>query len=165
MNHEISLIAAMDCNRLIGAEGSLPWHLPADLRWFRRKTIGKPVVMGRRTWEAIGRPLPERNNIVLTGESGYQAPGATVVHDLQSALSAAGEDREIMIIGGGVLFADTLHIAERLYLTVVEGDFTGDTWFPLFDTAEWHETWREAHPADERNPWPYTFLIFERTSG
>lgn len=165
MNHEISLIAAMDCNRLIGAEGSLPWHLPADLRWFRRKTVGKPVVMGRRTWEAIGRPLPERKNIVLTGESGYKAPGATVVHDLQSALSAAGEDREVMIIGGGVLFADTLHIAERLYLTVVEGDFTGDTWFPLFDTAEWHETWREAHPADERNPWPYTFLIFERTSG
>jgi len=165
MNHEISLIAAMDRNRVIGAQGELPWHLPADLRWFRRQTQGKPVLMGRRTWQAIGRPLPERTNIVLTGEPGFTAEGAIVAHDLQSALAAAGDAPEVMIIGGGVLFGDTLHLADRLYLTVVEGEFDGDTWFPLFSTDEWRETLRESHEADERNPWPYTFLIFERVSG
>lgn len=165
MNHEISLIAAMDRNRVIGAAGELPWHLPADLRWFRRHTQGKPVVMGRRTWQAIGRPLPERPNIVVSGTPDFAAPGATVVPDLQSALSAAEDAPEVMIIGGGVLFGDTLHLADRLYLTVVDAEFSGDTWFPLFDTGEWRETLREAHEPDARNAHPYTFLVFERVCG
>lgn len=164
MNHEISLIAAMDRNRLIGSDGQLPWHLPADLRWFRRCTTGKPMIMGRRTWLSIGRPLPERTNIVLTSDTTFEAPGAIVAHTFHEALEAAGASNEIMIIGGGVLFADTIHLAQRLYLTVVEHEFEGDTWFPMFDTGEWKETWREHHEADERNPWPCTFLVFERMS-
>lgn len=165
MNHEISLIAAMDRNRVIGADGDLPWHLPADLRWFRQHTLGKPVIMGRRTWASIGRPLPERLNIVLTGDHGFTADGATVVHSFEDALTVAGDAPEVMVIGGGVLFAETIHLADRLYLTVVEGEFDGDTWFPLFDTDEWREELREAHQPDERNVWPWTFLIFERVSG
>lgn len=164
MNHEISLIAAMDRNRVIGVGGDLPWHLPADLRWFRRNTIGKPVIMGRRTWLSIGRALPERTNIVLTSDPDLRAEGATVVRDFQAALTAAGNAPEVMIIGGGILFAETIHLADRLYLTVVDGDFEGDTWFPLFSTGEWQEVLREAHEADERNPWPCSFLVLERTS-
>lgn len=164
MNHEVSLIAAMDRNRLIGAGGELPWHLPADLQWFRRNTMSKPVIMGRRTWLSIGRALPGRGNIVLTGDTEFQAADAIVVHTLEDALTAAGDVPEVVIIGGGALFADTIHFADRLYITVVDGDFTGDTWFPLFDTSEWREVRREEHAADERNPWPCTFLILERVS-
>lgn len=165
MNHTISLMVAMDRNRAIGADGDLPWHLPADLRWFKRHTRGKPVIMGRRTWLSIGRPLPERPNIVLTTDPGFHAEGAIVAHDLQAALAAAGDAEEVMIIGGGVLFEATIHLADRLYITLVEGEFTGDTWFPLFATGEWHEVVHEHHDADEQNPWPYTFLIMERVCG
>lgn len=163
MRREISLIAAMDRNRVIGAGGAMPWRLPADLKWFRRCTVGKPVVMGRRTWEAIGaRALPERHNIVLTTHAGLEAPDATVVTGLEAALAAAGEQEEVMVIGGAVLFDETIHLADRLYLTVIDAEFEGDTWFPVFDTDEWRETFRERHEPDARNPWPYTFLILER---
>lgn len=165
MNHEVSLIAAMDRNRAIGAGGRLPWHLPDDLRWFRRHTLGKPIIMGRCTWRSIGRALPGRRNIVLTRDEEFHAEGVVVAHDIQEALSLAGDVSEVMIIGGGVLFSDTIHFADRLYITLVEGVFDGDVWFPLFDMSEWREVSREEHPADERNPWPFTFLIFERISG
>lgn len=165
MRREIGLIAAMDRNRLIGAGGMLPWHLPADLKWFRRCTVGKPVIMGRRTWESIGgRALPERPNIVLTTHADFEAPGATVVAGLEAALAAAGEHEEVMVIGGAVLFDTTIHLADRLYLTVVDAEFEGDTWFPVFDTTEWQEVFREDHAADERNPHDYTFLIWERVA-
>ncbi len=165
MTHTLSLMVAMDRNRLIGRDGDLPWHLPADLRWFRHHTVGKPIVMGRHTWESIGRALPDRTSIVLTRDPAYRAEGAIVVDAFQSALMAAGDVPEVMVIGGGVLFDETIHFADRLYITVVEGEFEGDTWFPLFDTSEWHEVQREHHEPDERNPWPYTFLILERVSG
>ena len=165
MTHTLSLMVAMDRNRVIGVDGGLPWHLPADLRWFRRNTVGKPIVMGRHTWQAIGRALPERPNIVLTRDRDFRAEGAVVVHDFEAALVAAGDAPEVVVIGGGVLFDETIHLADRLYLTVVEGEFAGDTWFPLFDTSEWRETLRERHEADERNPWPCTFLILERING
>jgi len=165
MNHEISLIAAMDRNRVIGVDGGLPWRLPADLRWFRDCTMGKPMIMGRRTWDSIGRPLPGRDSIVLTRDPAFVAAGATVVRGIDAALAAAGEGPEVMIIGGGALFEETIHFADRLYLTVVDGVFTGDTWFPLFDTGEWSEVERTDRAADAANPWPCSFLVLERVSG
>lgn len=165
MPHAVSLVVAMDRNRVIGHQGALPWRLPNDLQWFKRCTIGKPIVMGRRTWESIGRPLPERTNIVLTSRSGYDAPGATVVHSLEGAMAIAGRAPEIMIIGGGVLFAETISFADRLYLTVVDAECPGDTWFPCIETGEWRETFRESHLPDARNAWPHTFLIWERVRG
>ena len=163
MTHTLSLIVAMDRNRVIGAKGGLPWRLPNDLQWFKRCTVGKPILMGRCTWESIGRALPGRPNIVLTSRDDMEAPGATVVHSFEAALEAAAEHEEIMVIGGGILFEETIHLADRLYLTVVHGEFEGDTWFPVFDTGEWTETLREDHEPDQRHAWPYTFLIWERT--
>ena len=161
MTHEISLIAAMDRNRLIGAGGGLPWHLPADLQWFKRSTMGKPMIMGRRTWASIGRPLPGRTSIVLTTDESFSADGATVVHSLEAALEAAGDAEEIMIIGGGVLFAETISLADRLYLTVIQAEVEGDTWFPFFSTDDWQETFSEHHEPDDDNPWTCDFLIWE----
>ncbi len=162
MKHEISLIVALDRNRVIGHEGRLPWHLPDDLKWFKRCTLGKPIVMGRRTWESIGRALPERPNIVISSKADFEAPGATVVPSLEGALEVARDHPEVMIIGGGVLFAATLNLADRLYLTVVHGDYPGDTFFPAFESGEWRETFREDHEADDRNESAYSFLILER---
>lgn len=162
MAHDISLVVAMDRNRVIGHEGGMPWHLPNDLAWFKRCTLGKPIVMGRRTWEAIGRALPERHNIVLTSQSGYEAPGADVVRSLEAAMAVAGDAPEIAIIGGGVLFAETVSLADRLYLTVIDAECPGDTWFPCVDTSEWRETFRERHEPDDRNALPYAFLIWDR---
>jgi len=165
MTHDISLIAAMDRNRLIGAAGDLPWRLPADLQWFKRCTIGKPVIMGRRTWVSLGRPLPGRPNIVLSTRSGFEAPGAQVAPSFEAALEVARDYPEIMVIGGAELFGATISFADRLYLTVIEAEFEGDTWFPAFDSGEWRETLREGFAPDARNAWPYTFLIWERASG
>ncbi len=161
MMPSISLIAAMDRNRLIGNAGDLPWHLPADLQWFKRCTLGKPVVMGRRTWDSIGRPLPDRHNIVLTRADSFTAEGVTVVRSLEGALEAAGDAGEVMIIGGGVLFADTITFASRLYLTVIDHEFEGDTWFPFFASDDWRETFSETHEPDEKNPFRHTFLVWE----
>ncbi|WP_067562704.1 type 3 dihydrofolate reductase [Halofilum ochraceum] len=162
MKHELSLIVALDRNRMIGHEGRLPWHLPDDLKWFKRCTLGKPIVMGRRTWESIGRALPERPNIVISTKPDFEAPGATVVPSLEGALEVARDYPEVMIIGGGVLFAATLNLADRLYLTVVHGEYPGDTFFPAFEMGEWRETFREDHEADERHECAYSFLILER---
>jgi len=161
MSSTISLIAAMDRNRVIGRQGELPWRLPHDLQWFKRCTMGKPMIMGRCTWESIGRPLPGRTSIVLTTDESYSAEGATVVHSLEQALAAAGDAEEIMIIGGGLLFTETISLADRLYLTVIQAEVEGDTWFPFFATDDWHETFSEHHEPDERNPWTYDFLIWE----
>jgi dihydrofolate reductase len=162
MNHTLSLIAAMDRNRLLGAGGVLPWHLPNDLQWFKACTVGKPVLMGRSTWESLGRALPHRPNIVLTSRSDLSAPGARLAHSLQEALDQVADYGEIMIIGGGAVFDQTITLADRLYLTVVQGDFTGDTWFPLFDTSDWQETYRSDQAPDERNPHRHSFLIWDR---
>lgn len=164
MRREIALIAAMDRNRLIGADGALPWRLPNDLGWFRRCTLDKPVVMGRRTWGSLPRrPLPRRHNIVVTSQPDYAAPGATLVRSFEAALEAAKGQPEVVVIGGGALFDETIPFADRLYLTVVHGEFSGDTWFPFFDTSEWRETFREDHEPDERHSSGYSFLVWERT--
>ena len=162
MKHELSLIVALDRNRGIGHEGRLPWHLPNDLKWFKRCTVGKPIVMGRRTWESIGRALPERPNIVISTNAEFEALGATVVRSLEGALDVARDYPEVMIIGGGVLFAATLNLADRLYLTVVHGEYPGDTFFPAFESGEWRETFREDHEADDRHECAYSFLVLER---
>lgn len=162
MTHTLSLVVAMDRNRVIGYQGRLPWHLPNDLKWFKRCTVGKPMVMGRRTWESIGRALPDRQNIVVTRQENYDAPGADVVRSFEMAMTVAGDAPEITVIGGGMLFADTVSLADRIYLTVVDAECEGDTWFPCIDTGEWNETFRESHAADERNPLAHTFLIWER---
>jgi len=164
----ISLIVAMDRRRLIGAQTGLPWHLPADLKRFRKLTTGKPIVMGRRTFEHIGRPLPDRLNIVVTRQQDYIAPGVVVAHSLDDAIatarSASGqlEADEIMIVGGSEVFAQALPLVERIYLTIVEGEFAGNAWFPASDSFVGEVIHEESLPADAKNPYPHRFIIWER---
>lgn len=158
----ISTIVAMAENRVIGIENRLPWHLPGDMKWFRRHTLGKPVVMGRKTFESLGRPLPERTNIVVTADHAYQAPGAVVVHSIEDALHAAGTAEEVMIIGGESFYRQLLPLSQRLYLTLVHAAPQGDAWFPAFSWDEWREVERTDCAADEKNPYAYSFLILER---
>lgn len=160
---QLTLIAAVARNGIIGRKNDLPWHLPADLRFFRKTTIGKPVLMGRRTWQSIGRPLPDRQMIVLTHDRSYQAEGCKVAHSLEEALEIARPAAEIMVIGGATLFEQTLPLAQRLYLTQVEADVPGDVWFPDWNPAEWELVWQEAHPADDKHAWPFRFQRWERT--
>ncbi len=158
----ISIIAALARNRVIGIHNRLPWRLPADLKFFRRTTLGHAVIMGRKNYESIGRPLPQRQNIVLSTDSGYQAPGCQVRHSLAAALAAAGDDPEIFIIGGANLYAQALPLAERMYLTLIEAEFDGDAWFPEYDEREWREIAREEHAPDADNPYRFSFLTLQR---
>jgi len=161
----ITLVAAVARNGVIGRAGALPWRLPADLRRFREVTWGHPVVMGRRTWESIGRPLPGRRNIVVTRRFGYRAPGAEVAGSPEAALSVAAGAGEVMVIGGGELYAAFLPLAARILLTEVEAEPEGDAFFPPLAPGEWRETARERHPADPDNPFAYSFVTLERTAG
>ncbi|MCB8916812.1 MAG: type 3 dihydrofolate reductase [Ardenticatenaceae bacterium] len=159
---QISLIVALASNGVIGLDGGLPWRLPDDLRYFRQVTLGKPVVMGRKTYESIGRPLPGRENIILTRQPNYPAPGCTVVHSVAAALAAAGSAPEIMVIGGAEIYRLFLPLAHRLYLTLVAATPAGDTFMPNYDPAGWRETSRTHHPADNRHPFPFDWIILER---
>jgi dihydrofolate reductase len=158
----ISLIVAMAANRVIGRQNKLPWRLPNDLRRFRALTLGKPVIMGRKTFESIGRPLDGRHNIVVSRNPDYRAEGCTVVHSSEAALAAAGSAAEIFVIGGAELYAQFLPRADRLYLTLVHAQLEGDTYFPPFDQTRWREIEREEHQADGRHAFDYTFLVLER---
>ncbi len=161
----ISLIVAMDLNRLIGVNNGLPWHLPDDMKRFRELTMGKPVIMGRKTYESIPRrfrPLTGRHNIVITRNRTYQAEGCTVVNSIEDALKSAGEVEEIMIVGGARLYEQLLPKANRLYLTLIEIEFEGDTFFPSFDMKDWVKLQDRQYLADDRNPYPYRFMILER---
>lgn len=159
----ISLVAAMDKNRVIGnKDNTLPWHLPADLKRFKSITLGKPIIMGRKTFESIGKPLPERTNIIITRNEKYEAPGCIVVHSPDEAIKAAGDAPEIMVIGGAEIFAQFMPMAKRVYFTFVDGKFDGNVYFPGWNPKEWRETFREAHDADERNPYAYTFVTMDR---
>jgi len=158
----LSLIWAMDENRLIGKQNALPWHLPADLQWFKQNTLGKPSLMGRKTYESIGRPLPGRTNIVLTRQADLVIDGCTVVTSIEQATQAVPEAAEIMVIGGAEIYAALLPAAAKLYVTEVHAQCEGDAWFPAFDRSQWRETFREAHAADEKNPYPYDFVMLER---
>ncbi len=164
----IAYVVAMDENRVIGRDNDLPWRLPDDMRWFREKTLGKPCIMGRKTYDSLPdrfRPLPGRLNIVVTRNSDYQALGAVVVHSVDEALQAAGDVEEVIIVGGGDLFRRLMPVVDRLYLTQVRGAVEGDVFFPPIDLSQWHETYRQEHPADERHPLPFTWLILDRKSG
>lgn len=160
----VSLIAAVARNGVIGRDNRLPWRLPADLQHFKRLTMGKPVIMGRRTWQSLGRPLPGRRNIIVTRDPALRAEGGVVTHSLAEAMEAASGSDEVMIIGGAGLFAEILPRADRLYLTEVQAEVDGDVYFPKFDTAEWAETDRQAHRADEKNEFDYDFVVLERRS-
>jgi dihydrofolate reductase len=158
------LIVAMDENGLIGAGGSLPWHLPADLRHFRKLTMDKPILMGRRSHESIGRPLPGRDNLILTRDPDYRAEGCRVFTGLADARAHARESgaKELMVIGGAQVYALALPKAKRLYLTRVHDAFDGDTWFPEIDFEEWEQVERHRYAANERNPHPYSFITLRR---
>lgn len=159
-----SIVVAMDRNGAIGNKGDLPWHQRADLQHFRKITMGKSILMGRRTHDSIGRALPGRHNIILTRDESYEAAAdCTVVHDLDTALTAAGSG-EIMIIGGADIFAATLPRAEKIYLTEIDTEVVADTFFPEFDRNEWLEVSRESHPADEQNHYPYSFVELVRST-
>ena len=160
----VSLAVAMSENRVIGRDNNLPWHLPADLGHFKALTLGKPIIMGRKTYESIGRPLPGRQNIVLTRDSTFQAPGCDLCASLEEALQLAGDAPEVVIIGGGALYEAVLEMAHRIYLTEVHADIQGDTWFPELDPSDWTEVSRNRHAADERNSLDYSFVILERAN-
>ena len=160
----LSLIAAMDRHRLIGTNNQLPWRLPADLQHFKKMTMGKPIIMGRKTWESLGRPLPGRENIIITRNPDYQAMGATVVHSLNAAIVIIQDREEAVIIGGANLYAQVLPRVERLYLTRVEGEFQGDAWFPEFNQADWLLLSAESYQPDEKNSYPYRFETYARRS-
>ena len=149
-------------NRVIGANGEIPWHLPDELRLFKGLTMGHHIIMGRKTWESIGRLLPGRTAVIVTRQRDYRVPGAVVAHSLEQAIAAGGGDDEIFVIGGAGLIAQTLPRADRLYLTTVEAAPEGDTYMPEFDLAEWREVTALAHTADGRHAHPYRSVTYER---
>jgi dihydrofolate reductase len=159
---ELALITAMDDNRLIGRDNALPWHLPADFAFFKRTTMGKPVIMGRKTWESIGRPLPGRRNLVVTRNTDYPAGGGEICNSIGQALERCREAPEAFLIGGSSLYRQALEqgLARILWITHVHGQFEGDAWFPEIDPLQWKEVWREERPADEANPYPLSFVKY-----
>lgn len=157
-----SLVVAVARNGVIGRENRLPWRLPGDLAYFKRVTLGRPVIMGRRTWESIGRPLPGRLNIVVTRNPDYRAPGATVVGSLDEAWRATGEVEEACVIGGTSLFAEALPQADRIHLTEVDADVEGDTFFPPYDRSQWVEREVARQPRDERHEHAFRIVVLER---
>jgi len=165
---QLCIIAAISENGVIGRGGDLPWHLSADLKRFRKLTTGHHILMGRKTWDSIGRPLPERTSIVITRQQNFQAPGAKVVRSLDQAIELSnkieGGDGKSFIIGGAQIYEAALPLAQRLYITRVHADVEGDIHFPQIDFSNWQLIEDERFEADERNPLPYSFRIYERLS-
>jgi dihydrofolate reductase len=151
-------------NRVIGRDNKLPWHLPADLRHFKELTLGKPIVMGRKTWESLPGLLPDRRHIVVTRRQDYVAEGAETAADLDEAIALAGNVDEIMIVGGATLYAEALPVADRLYVTLVDAEIDGDAYFPDFDIDAWKVIEESGMPADEKNRYDLRFLTLERAS-
>jgi dihydrofolate reductase len=158
----LAIIVATDEQGLIGRDNDLPWRLSADLQYFRRITMGKPIIMGRNTHESIGRPLPGRQNIVISSQADYQAQGCDVVHSLDEALALCQDQQEVMVMGGASLYRQTLPLVDTLYLTLVHAQLEGDTWFPDWQTDEWQLVSREDHPADDKNEFDYSFIQYQR---
>jgi dihydrofolate reductase len=158
----ITLVVAVSDNDVIGRANQLPWHLPEDLKHFKRVTLGKPIVMGRKTYESIGKPLPGRHNIVVTRSPNYRAEGVTVVAGVDEAIAAAGEAAEVMVIGGAELFKLFLPRAGRLHLTRVHGNIEGDVYWPALDASAWRLVQRADYRADERHAWDMSFEVWER---
>ena len=160
----ISIIAALSTNRVIGRDNALPWRLPADLQHFKTITMGKPVIMGRRTFESIGRPLPGRINVVVTTNAAFQVDGCHVVQSIEQALELTQEHDEIMVIGGASFYQQMLPHAVRMYLTLVHAVIDGDAYFPDYDESDWHISERQDFPADDRNQYDYSFVVLERNA-
>ncbi|NOS89893.1 MAG: dihydrofolate reductase [Methylococcaceae bacterium] len=160
---KISLIVAMAHNRVIGLNNQMPWHLSADLKNFKKITLGSPILMGRKTFESIGRPLPGRTNIIISRNLAYQQPGCLIANNLENALQIACQNAdEVFVIGGAELYKSLLPVANTLYMTLIHQDFTGDTWFPAWDNHSWTEVQREDINDDPQVAFRYSFIKLER---
>ncbi|MDF1764623.1 MAG: type 3 dihydrofolate reductase [Oleibacter sp.] len=165
---KLSLMVALAENRVIGRDNQLPWHLPNDLKYFKQTTLGKPVIMGRKTYESIGKPLPGRTNIIITRQTDFHAEGIKVVNTVEQAQALASSvclidgQKEAMIIGGAEIYGLTLPHCDRLYLTEVHSEVEGDAFFPEFDKDRWQEVSRQDFSADDTNPYDYSFVVYER---
>lgn len=158
----ISAVVAMSENRAIGKDNQLLWHLPADLKHFKQITMAKPILMGRKTYQSIGRPLPGRTNVVITHDENFKAEGCVVVHSIQAALDAVHDQDEICVIGGAKLYQQMLPLVDRIYLTLVHQHFSGDAFFPELNPAEWKEVERVECAADDKNAHSFSMLVLER---
>jgi len=158
----ISIIVAMGKNQVVGIKNKLPWDLPADMEHFRKMTEGKPIIMGQRTFESIGKALPGRTNIIITFDKDYSPAGCIVAHSIEEAIEAAKDFPEVMICGGVSIYRQFLPLADRMYLTLIEGDFEGDAFFPEFNWNDWHEVERIENQPDKENPYPYSFVNLQR---
>lgn len=164
----LALVVAMANNRAIGKDNQLLWHLPEDLKYFKRITMGKPMIMGRKTFESIGRPLPGRLNIVVTRQKNWQHEGVVVAHSIEAAHRIAEQQAqvdnvdEVMLIGGAELYTSAIEMADKIYLTRIDATIEGDAFFPEIDNTQWQEVSREEHPATEHNPFAYAFCVLER---
>jgi dihydrofolate reductase len=158
----VSLIVAMAENGVIGRKGGLPWRLPKDLKRFKALTMGHTLVLGRRTWESIGRLLPGRTFVVISRDPAFSGQGILVSRSVREAIEQAEGDTEVFIGGGAEIYRQTLPIADRIYLTRIHARVEGDTYFPEVDWSQWREVSREEHQADEKHPFPFTFLVYER---
>lgn len=161
----VSLIVATDLNGVIGRDNQLPWHLPADLKHFKKLTMGCPMIMGRKTHESIGRALPGRRNLVITRQTRYESEGCEIYSSFRAALEGAEPCAEVMIIGGATIYERALPGADRVYQTLVHAAVPGDTHFPPLTEAEWRQVDRSDHDADDRNPHAYSFLTWDRVAG
>lgn len=157
----ISMIWAMGRNNALGCKNRMPWHIPADFAYFKRITMGKTVIMGRKTFDSLGKPLPGRKNIVITRATDYSPEGCTTVHSIKKAMEYIGEE-EAFIIGGAEIYKEFLPIADRLYLTLIEKEFEADAFFPEIDYSQWKQISGEIGTKDEKNPYEYKWLVYER---
>jgi dihydrofolate reductase len=158
----LSIVVAMDDNRLIGNNNQLPWHLPADLAYFKKLTTGKSILMGRKTYDSIGRPLPNRRNIVITRNSKISISGCEVVSSVEKALILIKDEDEVMVIGGASLCEQLLPQVNRLYITKIDGEFEGDIYFPKYDDLNWRQVSCESHPKDIANAYSHHFIVLDR---
>lgn len=161
----LNLIVAMAKNRVIGIANKMPWHLPADFAWFKRSTIGHPIIMGRKTFESIGKPLPGRRNLVISRNAHWHADGCEVLSSLTAVIDQCRENENVFVIGGATLYNEALPLADTIYLTEVDASPAGDTWFPLLDSRDWKERSREHHAADDKNAFAMDFVVVDRIAG
>ena len=163
MKTKISMIAAMDKNRVIGSKGKLPWRLPAEMNFFRKMTVGKPVIMGRKTFDSLKRPLKDRTNIILTNDRDYKvSKKCFVVHSVEDVLAIIEVHKEAVVIGGAAIYQEFLPLAEEIYLTTIHHEFAGDIYFPTFDEEEWRETHLFGRKADDKNPYDFSVSVWHR---
>lgn len=160
----LSIITAMDNNRLIGQNNALPWHLPEDLAFFKKTTLNKPIIMGRKTFESIGRPLPGRTNIIVSRNNNYSVEGCVVLDGIESVLDYCKNDEEIMLIGGASLYEQWLPHAHQMYITLIDDEFEGDAWFPDYQPNNWKTEWSESHCTDKTPKIRYQFMKLVRAA-